>query len=130
MPEYAATLTDFLNTKQNGANAPQQASGDINATMTGTDRAGPEGATWCSARRRTAADENAFAVTKALATKYNLTTLSDFAARCSGIKSVLGGPPECSTAAVLRARPRVEVRHHIRCSCSRPTPAVRSPRPR
>src|ERR1700735_3921605 len=34
VPEYAATLTDFINDQQNGANAPTKASGDINTTMT------------------------------------------------------------------------------------------------
>jgi len=42
-----------------------------------------------------AADQNAFAVTKALADKYSLKTLSDFASKCSGAATVLGGPPEC-----------------------------------
>src|SRR5882762_3055832 len=42
-----------------------------------------------------AVDQNAFAVTKATATKYNLTKLSDLAA--VGNQLVLGGPPECHT---------------------------------
>ena len=42
-----------------------------------------------------ATDQNAFAVTKPVADKYSLKTLSDFAAKCSGTASVLAGPPEC-----------------------------------
>ena len=42
-----------------------------------------------------AVDQNAFAVTKATAQKYNLTKLSDLAA--IGNQLVLGGPPECAT---------------------------------
>lgn len=43
----------------------------------------------------TAIDQNAFAVTKDTATKYNLVKLSDLAA--VGNQLVLGGPPECPT---------------------------------
>lgn len=42
-----------------------------------------------------AIDQNAFAVTKDTATKYNLSKLSDLAA--VGGQLVLGGPPECPT---------------------------------
>jgi osmoprotectant transport system substrate-binding protein len=42
-----------------------------------------------------AADQNAFAVTKGTADKYGLTSLSDFAAKCSGKATVLAGPEEC-----------------------------------
>jgi osmoprotectant transport system substrate-binding protein len=34
-------------------------------------------------------------VTKAFADKYGVSTLSDFASKCSGKATVLGGPPEC-----------------------------------
>ena len=52
VPEYAATLTEFLNTKQNGANAAPAASGDIDEDHDRADRARRQGATWSSARRR------------------------------------------------------------------------------
>jgi osmoprotectant transport system substrate-binding protein len=94
VPEYAATLSDFLNTKQNGKDATSQASGDIDKTMTGLTTLGQK-ANLVFGKPSAAADENAFAVTKALATKYGLTTLSDFAAKCSGQASILAGPPEC-----------------------------------
>jgi osmoprotectant transport system substrate-binding protein len=93
-PEYAATLTGFLNTKANGANATNPATGDINATIAAlkplADKYGLQVGT-----PSTASDQNAFATTKALADKYQLKTLSDFAAKCSGTASVLAGPAEC-----------------------------------
>jgi len=93
-PEYAATMTEFLNKEVNGANAAHMASGDINATMTALkELAAKRGLT--AGTPSTASDQNAFAVTKAVADKYQLRTLSDFAAKCSGAASVLGGPPEC-----------------------------------
>jgi osmoprotectant transport system substrate-binding protein len=93
-PEYAATMTEFLNHKANGAEAPAKASGDIDATMTALKELGSKyGLTFGTPS--TASDQNAFAVTKAIADKNGLKTLSDFAAKCSGKASVLAGPPEC-----------------------------------
>jgi osmoprotectant transport system substrate-binding protein len=94
MAEYAATLTEFLNTKDNGAKATPLASPDITKTI---------GALKTIAAKRgleplepsTATDENAFAVRKDFAAANHLTTLSDLA-NYHG-KLVLGGPPECST---------------------------------
>src|SRR5262249_40888828 len=42
-----------------------------------------------------AADQNAFAVTKAYADANGLKTLTDLASKCNGGALVLGGPPEC-----------------------------------
>jgi len=93
-PEYAATMTEFLNKKANGANATQKASGDINATVTALkELATKYGLT--VGTPSSASDQNAFAVTRPVATKYGLKTLSDFATKCSGNASVLAGPPEC-----------------------------------
>lgn len=93
-PEYAATLTEFLNKKANGANAPEKASTDINATVAALTELGNKyGLTVGKASK--ASDQNAFATTKPVADKYNLKTLSDFAGKCSGPASVLAGPPEC-----------------------------------
>ena len=87
VPEYAGTLTEFL-----------KEANPVRATSTRrsarSSRSAPS-TTWCSASRRAAADQNAFAVTKALADKYSLKTLSDFAAKCSGKATVLAGPAEC-----------------------------------
>jgi osmoprotectant transport system substrate-binding protein len=94
VPEYAATLTDFLATKQQGANAPEAASSDINTTMQSLTTLGQK-ANLVFGQPAGAIDTNAFAVTKALADKYDLHTLSDFATKCSGTKTVLAGPAEC-----------------------------------
>lgn len=93
-PEYAATLTEFLNKKANGANAPKKSSGDITVTMTALKELGTKyGLTFGTPS--TASDQNAFATTKPVADRYGLKTLSDFAAKCSGAASVLAGPAEC-----------------------------------
>ncbi len=93
-PEYAATMTEFLNKKANGENAPQKASGDIAVTVTALKELGQQfGLVFGTPS--TASDQNAFAVTKPVADQYGLKTLSDFAAKCSGTATVLAGPPEC-----------------------------------
>jgi osmoprotectant transport system substrate-binding protein len=92
VPEYLSTFTEFLNTKQNGAGAAPKATPDVNATLAAAqDLAGKVGITVLTPS--TAADENAFAVTQAFATKNNLNTLSDLANYSGPL--VLGGPPEC-----------------------------------
>jgi osmoprotectant transport system substrate-binding protein len=94
VPEYAGTLTEFLNKKVNGATASPLASGDLDKTMTALKGLGDKVGLKFGKPSK-AADQNAFAVTKALADKYSLKTLSDFAAKCSGQATVLGGPAEC-----------------------------------
>jgi osmoprotectant transport system substrate-binding protein len=92
VPEYAGTLTEFLNKKANGADAKPVASGDLEATVTALTALGKEaGLTF--AKPADAADQNAFAVTDAFAKANGVTTLSELAAKCGDI--VLGGPPEC-----------------------------------
>ena len=93
-PEYAATLTEHLNKKANGANAAPKASGDINVTMTALKELGTQ-YSLVFGTPSAASDQNAFAVTKPVADKNGLKTLSDFAAKCSGTASILVGPPEC-----------------------------------
>ena len=95
VPEYVGTLTEFLNKRQNGPNAPAKASGDLQATMTALKALGGK-AHLTFGQPSQAADQNAFAVTKAFADKYAVTSLSQLAATCtSGL--VLAGPPECKT---------------------------------
>jgi osmoprotectant transport system substrate-binding protein len=94
VPEYTGTLTEFLNKKQNGANAQTIASGDLDKTVAGLKPLGQK-ANLVFGTPSPAADQNAFAVTKAVADKYGLTTLSDFAAKCSGQATILAGPAEC-----------------------------------
>jgi osmoprotectant transport system substrate-binding protein len=94
VPEYAGTFTEFLNKKVNGASAAPVATGDVDKTVTALkDLAGKVGLTIGKASK--AADQNAFAVTKAFADKNGVKTLSEFASKCSGTATVLGGPPEC-----------------------------------
>jgi osmoprotectant transport system substrate-binding protein len=93
-PEYAATLTEFLNAKANGKDAPAKASGDITVTTAALKTLAAKYGLAVGAPSK-ASDQNAFVVTKAVADKYSLKTLSDFAAKCSGRATVLAGPPEC-----------------------------------
>lgn len=94
VPEYAGTLTEFLNQKINGAGAPAKASSDLTTTVAALQALGQKvGLTF--GKPAAAQDQNAFAVTKAFADAHSLTTLSDLAKACGGI--VLGGPPECPT---------------------------------
>jgi osmoprotectant transport system substrate-binding protein len=87
-PGYAATDLEFIN------KAKGEATGDAQAT---TDKLN----TYLSAigakalTPSPAIDANAFAVTKATATKYNLSKLSDLGPVASQL--TLGGPPECPT---------------------------------
>jgi osmoprotectant transport system substrate-binding protein len=94
VPEYAGTFTEFLNKKLNGASATPVASGDIEKTVTGLKPLA-EKAGLVLGKASKAADQNAFAVTKAFADKNGVKTLTEFAQKCSGTATVLGGPPEC-----------------------------------
>ncbi|WP_432123957.1 ABC transporter substrate-binding protein [Streptomyces sp. C10-9-1] len=79
VPEYAATLAEFLNAKVNGPEAPEEkpvASSDVEATVAAlTALAEPLGLKVLDAGR--AVDQNAFAVTREFAEKNDLATLSD-----------------------------------------------------
>jgi osmoprotectant transport system substrate-binding protein len=94
VPEYVGTLTEFLNKKAGGTSATPLASGDLDKTVTAlTDIGSKVGLKF--GKPAQAADQNAFAVTKAFADKHKINTLSDFAGTCSGKATVLGGPAEC-----------------------------------
>ncbi|WP_407703963.1 ABC transporter substrate-binding protein [Streptomyces smaragdinus] len=79
VPEYAATMAEFLNAKVNGpdkAAANPVASNDVDATVAKlTELAEPRGLKVLAAGD--AVDQNAFAVTKEFADKHHLKTLSD-----------------------------------------------------
>jgi osmoprotectant transport system substrate-binding protein len=96
VPEYVGTLTEFLNKKINGENAAAKASSDLNATVTALKELGGQTGL-VFGQPSPAADQNAFAVTTAFADKNQVNTLSEFASKCSGSATVLGGPPECPT---------------------------------
>lgn len=94
VPDYAATFTEFLNHKANGANAATVATTDKDTTLVQLKKlAAPLGLT--ALEPSDAADENAFAVTKDFASKNNLKTLSDLAAAKLPIK--LAAPAECKS---------------------------------
>ena len=87
-PGYAATDLEFINKAKGEANGDAQATTDkLNTYLSaiGAKALTPS----------PAIDANAFAVTKATATKFNLTKLSDLAPVAS--QMILGGPPECPT---------------------------------
>ncbi len=92
--EYVGTLTEFLNKKKNGPDAPALASGDLDATVAAlTPLAEATGLTVLTPAK--AQDQNAFAVTRTFAEAHDLTTLSDLEGFDGDL--VLGGPPECPT---------------------------------
>lgn len=94
VPEYAATMADFLNGKVNGANASVISSPDLTQTVNGLKAVGEKvGITFGTPSP--AQNQNAFAVTKDFSDKYGVTTLTELAEKCSGQATVLGGPPEC-----------------------------------
>ncbi|MCK8677866.1 MULTISPECIES: ABC transporter substrate-binding protein [Streptomyces] len=96
VPEYAATLAEFLNAKVNGPKQAQEkpvASSDVNATVDALEKlAGPRGLKVLPAGD--AVDQNAFAVTKDYAEKNKLKTLSDLGARKLKVKIAAGD--ECA----------------------------------
>ncbi|MEU1468716.1 ABC transporter substrate-binding protein [Streptomyces sp. NPDC005761] len=95
VPEYAATIAEFLNAKVNGAKAAESkpvASGDTAATVAALEKlATPRGLKVLPAGA--AVDQNAFAVTKEFADKNKLKTLSDLGA--SKIKVKIAAGDEC-----------------------------------
>ncbi len=92
VPEYAATLAEFLNTKVNGQHAGPVASSDVTATVTALGEiAEPRGLKVLSAGK--AVDRNAFAVSREFAGQHHLKTLSDLGA--AKLKIGLAAGDEC-----------------------------------
>ncbi|MCF6523652.1 ABC transporter substrate-binding protein [Streptomyces sp. JJ36] len=95
VPEYAATLAEFLNAKENGPDAPAEqpvASSDVQRTVEALRKlAEPRGLTVLEAGE--AVDQNAFAVSREFAEKHDLETLSDLGR--SGEKITLAAGDEC-----------------------------------
>ena len=92
VPEYAATVAEYLNRLANGAEAPAVASGDIQATYEALSTLGNDAGIIFGLASE-AQDQNAFAVTTAFAEQYGVTSLTELAETCGSI--TLGGPPEC-----------------------------------
>ncbi|MEU0371675.1 ABC transporter substrate-binding protein [Streptomyces sp. NPDC006283] len=95
VPEYAATLAEFLNAKANGPKAPEEkpvASGDVTSTVEAlTGLAEAVGLKVLPAGE--AVDQNAFAVSKEFAEKNKLKTLSDLGR--SKLKVKIAAGDEC-----------------------------------
>lgn len=94
VPEYAATLAEFLNGKVNGANPPEISSPDLAKTTEGLRGVG-ESVGLAFGEPSPAQTQNAFAVTREFADQNGVRTLSELAEKCSGEATVLGGPAEC-----------------------------------
>ncbi|MFG2114290.1 ABC transporter substrate-binding protein [Streptomyces sp. NPDC048718] len=96
VPEYAATLAEFLNAKTNGPKAPEEkpvASGDPVATTEALKKlAEPRGLKVLAVGE--AVDQNAFAVSAEFAREHKLETLSDLGR--SGLKVKLAAGDECA----------------------------------
>jgi osmoprotectant transport system substrate-binding protein len=94
VPEYAATLAEYLNAKAYGDGAPLIATNDAQATVAAMKPLA-EAQKMTVLQPAAAADQNGFAVKKDFATKNNLKTLSDLAALNQPI--VLAATTECPT---------------------------------
>ncbi|MEU7514723.1 MULTISPECIES: ABC transporter substrate-binding protein [unclassified Streptomyces] len=96
VPEYAATIAEFLNAKVNGPKAPEDkpvATGDAAATVDALRKlAEPRGLKVLAVGE--AVDQNAFAVTKEFAEKNKLKTLSDLGR--SKLKVKIAAGDECA----------------------------------
>jgi osmoprotectant transport system substrate-binding protein len=93
VPEYAATLTDYINGLANGPNAASKASGDITKTVASLKAELPSSLAVLNPADAT--DRNAFAVKTSFATQNNITSLSDLASYSHDHPLTLAGPPEC-----------------------------------
>lgn len=94
VPEYASTLAEFLNAKENGSKAKPVASSDIDKTVTALEKlASSRGLKVLPAGGAT--DQNAFAVSKEFATENTLKTLSDLGKSKQKVKLAAG--EECET---------------------------------
>ena len=93
-PEYVGTDTEYWNLAANGKDAPAKATSEPAATAAALrELLAAKGLT--AYEPSPAADQNAFAVTKATADKNGLKAMSDLSKVASTF--TLGGPPECPT---------------------------------
>ena len=100
VPEYAATLAEFLNKAKNGPDAPPVATGDVTTTLQALRPLAQEKGLEVLEPAE-AANQNAFFVTKDFAEKNKLSTLSDLGA--AKLPVVLAGTAECPK------RPKCEI---------------------
>ncbi|MGP3976776.1 ABC transporter substrate-binding protein [Streptomyces sp. 8N114] len=99
VPEYAATMAEFLNAKKNGPKAKPVASSDADKTVAALRKlATPRGLKVLEAGK--AVDQNAFAVSKDYAKKHRLKTLSDLGKSKQRVTIAAGD--ECETRPFCR----------------------------
>lgn len=102
VPEYLATITDFLNVKQNGEDAPNVISADAAATREAltplAEKAGLVFYDYAEAQ-----DKNSYVVTSEFATANMLRSVSDLAAYSQQTPITMAGTPEC------RQRPQCQL---------------------
>ncbi|OHV44474.1 amino acid ABC transporter substrate-binding protein [Pseudofrankia sp. BMG5.36] len=111
MPQYVATYADLLNSLVNGKDAASVSSSDLDTSMAALRKlATGKGLT--ALDPADAVDQNAFAVSKDLATKNNLKTLSDLGA--SGLEVKIAAGPECATRPFCQ--PGLEKTYNIKVS--------------
>jgi osmoprotectant transport system substrate-binding protein len=92
VPEYAATMAEYLNRLANGPSAPRIASSDLDATIAAMKPlAEAQGLTVLQPAK--AANTNGFYVTKEFAQQHDLKTLSDLGAL--GLDITLAAGEEC-----------------------------------
>jgi osmoprotectant transport system substrate-binding protein len=97
VPDYAASLTEYLNLAANGPNAAPKASGDITKTIAVLKSELPSNLTVLQPAAAT--DKNAFAVTKKFSTTNHITTMSQLATYSKTHSIKLAAPSDCSTNA-------------------------------
>lgn len=99
VPEYAATMAEFLNAKENGPKAKPVASSDRDETVAALRKlAEPRGLKVLPPGK--AVDQNAFAVSKEYAQEHGLKTLSDLGRSDEKVKVAAGD--ECETRPFCR----------------------------
>jgi osmoprotectant transport system substrate-binding protein len=115
IPEYAATMAEFLNREVNGADAEPVASGDIEETMEVLRDLAEE--VGLEVLEPTAAvNQNAFAVTEEFAAENDLQTMSDLGALDMALS--LAAVPECPER--VACQPGLEETYGIEISTIEP----------
>lgn len=94
VPEYLATVTAFLNAKQNGPDAPSVISPDPEETLAALQPLAEE-AGLVFYDYAEAQDQNAYVVTREFAEANDISTVSDLAAYSQTTPVTLAGTPEC-----------------------------------
>ena len=93
-PDYLSSFTEFLNKQENGSDATEVASANVEKTFTEAKRLA-EPAKLTVLPPAEAQDQNAFAVTQEFAAENNLKTLSQLGEYSQASPVTLGAGPEC-----------------------------------